>query len=245
MEKCFGEDFMTKDNVKILYAVKTTKRYLTRIESILNTWLKDIPDYIFFSDHEDPERNIICASNDSSYLGTLDKSLYFFNNAGKIFLEDKSILDCYDWVFVCDDDTFVNTKLVNDFINDKDTSDRVAYCSVISINNEEDSTNRIFVDYKDVFEECGAFHYYSGGAGILISSNTLKSIDEYVKNGIVYDDAVIGLNLIKNNVELVDSKLFNSQPPEHYGRSDESILEKISYHHIKSERMKVLFDILN
>lgn len=109
-------------NDKIFYAIKTTKRYQTRIDSILNTWLTGIDDYIFFSDHEDLDNNIILSSLDSSYEGTLEKFLYFFNNVGSISHKDsdKSVLDYYDWIFVCDDDTFVNTKMLEKFVTECD-----------------------------------------------------------------------------------------------------------------------------
>lgn len=236
--------------MKILYAIKTTQKYLNRVQTILDTWLNDIDDYIFFSDHEDPGKNIILSSSDSSYMGTLDKSLYFFNNTKNIFLEEKSILDEYDWILVCDDDTFVNTKKCNEFVNGKDTSNSIAYCSIIS--PKKDPRNAIFRDYHNIFNQYNAFHYHSGGAGILISCDTLKKINEnvksefpFVKNGIRFDDAVIGLNLIKHGVELIDSELFCSQGPSFYGNNDEDIKNKITYHHIDCDKMKVFWDILN
>lgn len=236
--------------MKILYVIKTTKKYLNRIDTVLDTWLNGIDDYIFLSDHEDSEKNIILSSTDSGPWGLIDKSLYFFNNAKNIFLEGKSVLDVYDWILVCDDDTFVNTKKCNEFVMNKDTSDNVAYCSIISPQNNPE--NAIWAEYHDIFKQYDIFHYHSGGAGILISCNTLSKIHEnsnnespFVKNGIKYEDAGISLNLIKNKVNLIDSELFCSQSPGFYGDSDENVKNKITYHHIDTEKMKTFYSILN
>ena len=52
---------------KILYSLKTTRKYENRRKSQLETWLSGIEDYIYYSDHEDIDKNIILASHDDTY----------------------------------------------------------------------------------------------------------------------------------------------------------------------------------
>lgn len=72
----------------ILYALKTTKKYESRRKCQLETWLSGIENYIYYSDHEDLENNVIFTSHDDSYQGLMEKSLYFYNNLGNIFLNE-------------------------------------------------------------------------------------------------------------------------------------------------------------
>jgi len=224
--------------VKILYALKTTKKYQSRINSVLETWLSGCNDYVFYSDHEDLENNVILSSHDSSYEGLVDKSLYFFNNLGNIFLIDKdhSIIDYYDWILVCDDDTFVNRQMVEKFLHECDDSQ--AYCEVIS--PQKSPGNYIWTEYSNILrkDDC----YYSGGAGILISTKSIKKINKFLDYGMRFEDATIGITLNRNGIKLVDCPLFKSQPPEFWGQSDKDIIDNITYHHISEDRMYKLYE---
>lgn len=223
---------------KILYALKTTKKYQTRIDAVLKTWLSECKDYIFYSDHEDSNNNIILSSYDSTYEGLVDKSLYFFNNLGNIFLNDNdcSIIDHYDWILVCDDDTFVNRKMVEKFTQECDDSN--AYCETIS--PKKSPGNYIWTEYSNVLngDDC----YYSGGAGILISTKNIKKINKFCDYGMRFEDATIGITLHRNGIKLVDCPLFKSQPPEFWGQTDRDIIDNITYHHINEDRMYKLYD---
>jgi len=221
---------------KILYAIKTTKKYQERIDAILNTWLTDIDDYIFYSDHEDSEKNVILASADSSYLsGTLAKTLWFFNNLSNIFIaDDKNILDEYDWIFFVDDDTFVNVENTKTFLETLD--DNFAYGHLFT--SEKDSGNPIWNLYKNILKETDCYH--SGGAGFLISTESLKKIT-FVEYNMVFDDATIGVNLLRNGVNLVHDERFNPDLPESFGKTDKDIVNEITYHHISPEKMVELY----
>lgn len=226
---------------KVLYAIKTTSKYQSRINSVLETWLSGLDDYIFYSDHEDTSKNIILSSHDSSYEGLVEKSLYFYNNLGNIFINenDESILDYYDWVLVCDDDTFVNTKKVKEFVKDCDPTK--AYCEIISPQKNPD--NPIWSEYSDILNQTDL--YYSGGAGILLPTNCIKKINKFLDYKIRFEDCTIGITLHRNGIILVDCPLFHSQQPEFWGHSDKDIIDNMTYHHIDENRMYKLQGYLN
>lgn len=224
---------------KLLFAIKTTKKYQHRIDTILDTWLKNIDDYIFYSDHEDPEKNVVLASQDTSYLsGTLSKTLWFFNNLNKIFVEDnKTVLEEYDYIFFVDDDTYVNVNNLKQFLNTIDKKSVYGHMFTPQKNIE----NPIWNLYKNILKETDSYH--SGGAGYIIPTNILKSV-EFVDLGIVFDDAAIGINLIRNGVNLVHDERFNPENPEFYHRDNFDIINKITYHHISPSKMLELHKIV-
>lgn len=227
---------------KILYVVKTTQKHGNRISAILNTWLSGDEDYIFISDHEDLEKNIILTSDDSSYEGVLKKSLFFYNNLNNIKCNgsDVNILDYYDWILSCDDDTFVNTKMVRDFLKKCDKNDLLAYC--VNVSPDKYPGNPVWSEYSHIFKDGDC--YFSGGGGILISSCTLKKVNNFVDYGNRFDDVAIGLHLHRSGVKLIDCSLFHSTHPEFYGHTDSDIINSITYHHISHDRMYDMYNYI-
>lgn len=222
---------------KILYCIKTTKLYENRVNTIFNTWLTGIDDYIFYSEHEDESKNIIKVCEDGTYGGLEIKGLNFFNLIKTIETDKgENILNCYDWLFLVDDDTFVNVKNLNTFAKTADKNK--AYGQIFTF--EKDSGNPMF--RSPGFDK--STRWYSGGAGILISSESLKKVDNYKNFNTNHDDVSIGINLTKNGIELIDSDLFNSEPPEVWGEVDEDIIKKITYHHLTEDRMYKLYSIV-
>jgi hypothetical protein len=220
---------------KIFFCVKTTQKYKDRIDTILDTWLNGIDDFIFYSDHEDSEKNVVLSSNDSSYFGCLQKTIWTFNNLKNIYYSDKSVLKCYDWVCVVDDDTFVNTKKLDEYI--EEITDDSVYGDLITPENSPD--NPI---WKDLVLEHD-YVYHSGGGGVLIPSKLLLDI-EFEECGTVWDDVTVGVIFGRNNIPLVDSEVFKSQPPEFYGNTDDDVKNVVTYHHIKPDRMRLFYEKL-
>lgn len=222
---------------KVLFAIKTTEKYKSRVDAIFNTWLKDIEDYIFYSEHEDENKNIIKVCDDGSYGGLEIKGLNFFNLLKDIETKDgEKILEYYDWIFFVDDDTFVNFKKLNEFI---ETCDRAkAYGEIFTY--ETHPTNPLYSNPN--FNKLTK--WYSGGAGLLISTDSLKKIKYYENYNSRHDDVSVGINLISNGIVLENCDLFKSQPPEFWGDNDVEVLKKITYHHISENRMYELYSLL-
>jgi hypothetical protein len=222
---------------KILFAIKTTEKYKSRVDAIFDTWLSTIDDYIFYSEHEDSERNIIKVCDDGSYGGLEIKGLNFFNLLKDIETSDGvKILDHYDWIFFVDDDTFVNKKMLNKFVKICDKTK--AYGEIFTYKTHP--SNPLFLNPS--FNKLTT--WYSGGAGLLISADALKKVDYYENYNSRHDDVSIGINLVNSGISLVNSDLFRSQPPEFWGDDDECVNEKITYHHVNESKMFKLYSLL-
>jgi hypothetical protein len=87
---------------KILYVILHTCTRPDRHDGIVNSWGKDV-DYIFYADCDNEEKKIVKVSDDSTYSSNEPKHI----NVIKYLIENDYQ---YDWFFFCDDDTFVNTK---------------------------------------------------------------------------------------------------------------------------------------
>lgn len=223
--------------MKILYCIKTTERYQNRRDSIKDTWLKNVDDYLFYSDHEDLDNSIIKVCEDSSYGGLEEKGVNFYNLLKDIEIQsEKNVLEYYDWLFLVDDDTFVNTKNLNDFAQGADESK--GYGEIFTYETHPDNPMFSSPSFKK------SYKWYSGGAGLLVSTKTIKSINEFINYNTRHDDVSIGLTFFNNGVELVDSDNFNSQPPEFWGETDLDIKNKITYHHIDENKMLDLYKVL-
>lgn len=222
---------------KILYCIKTTEQYYNRINSVKNTWLTGIEDYIFYSEHDDPSNNIIKVCDNGSYGGLEEKGVNFFNLLKNIDVEEgKSVLEYYDWIFFVDDDTFVNTKNLQSFAETADKNK--VYGEIFTYETHPDNPMYKAPGFKN------SYKWYSGGAGMLSHTSLLKKVPEFINYQTRHDDVSIGLSFVNNGIELVNSDNFNSQPPEFWGDSDEDIKNKITYHHINEQRMEKLYSIV-
>jgi hypothetical protein len=223
--------------MKILYCIKTTSQYQSRIDAAKNTWLRGVEDYIFYSEHEDPNSNVIKVCDDGSYGGLEEKGVNFYNLLKHIEVEEnKNVLQYYDWLFMVDDDTFVNTKNLYQFAKTADKEN--VYGEIFTYKTHPDNPMYQSPGFKK------SSKWYSGGAGLLVHTSVISKIPEFVNYKTRHDDVSIGLTFGNNGVELIDSDNFNSQPPEFWGETDLDIKNKITYHHITEERMEQLHKIL-
>ena len=158
---------------KILYVILHTCTRPDRHDGIVNSWGKDV-DYIFYADCDNEEKKIIKVSDDSSYSSNEPKHI----NVIKYLIENDYQ---YDWFFFCDDDTFVNTKRLENNLENFDvekingyvlkgtwSGDRdLSYCFKdlnIEYNHSEDFRSQN-PDYykvdKTLIKDIFTFHYIS------------------------------------------------------------------------------------
>jgi hypothetical protein len=206
--------------MKILYVIMHTQNQSDRYDNVMNTWGKDV-DCIFYSDHEDLDRNIIKSSDDNSYKSNEEK---FCNILSLIPEKYKN----YDWFLFCDNDTFVNTKLMSEKISDFDE-------------------NIVYGQELNTYHSDKSLYYVSGGAGKLISNKILQLIKGNVPNRkTTYADVTLGYALRELNIPIQDYPLFKSQPPEFYKINDSDVQNFITFHYIKTtELMKRLYNLTN
>lgn len=189
---------------KILCLIMTSHKRIQHINNILNTWAKDI-DCIFYSDHQ---LDIILKVTDrDDYLSNEIKTINIINQLPEKYLE-------FDWYLFCDDDTFVNTKLLKENINNFDK-------------------NEVVGSMMNYWPNDRSIYYLSGGAGFLMHKNIYLKIRNNISiYNTGYNDVSLGIFYRNNNIKIADSKLFNSQPPDTYSISD--VHNFITFHYIKT-----------
>jgi hypothetical protein len=208
---------------KILYVILHGSMNPERYFNVKETWGKDV-DCLFYSDHEDAEKNIIKVSDRKDYWSNepkhINSIIYVGNN-----------INNYEWFFFCDDDTFVNTEKLNSLL---DTFDKnKVHGEILRTNN-----------YRGVPIPPPILEYCSGGAGYLIHSNNLKLISKEIKIlNTGYSDVTLGLFLRELKIPVSNLELFRSQPPNFYNYTTEEIKNYITFHYIKSkEEMNKLLE---
>lgn len=205
---------------KILYVILHGIVNKNRYNNVMNTWGRD-KDVLFYADYDDDDKNVIKMSENTSYSSNEEKHINVIK-----FLNENNKYD-YEWFFFCDDDTFVNTKKLEDSLDTFDPN---------------------FVNGSVINSWASDFSlsYCSGGAGMLINFNLLKKINLNIKNyNTSFADVSIGLSIREGNIKCANSSLFNSQPPEFYNIQINDIKNYISFHYIKTEdKMKnILYNL--
>jgi hypothetical protein len=206
--------------MKILYLILHTKKYENNYKNVISTWGKDV-DFLFYSDHEDKGKNIIKVSNRDDYHSNEEKFVNVVKQLPKEYLN-------YDWFFFCDNDTYVNTKLLNN--------------SITKFNIDFIYGQEIHTWTPDL-----SLGYFSGGAGYLVSNKILRHMIDNLKNyNTGFSDVTFGLYIREHNIQKLPSDLFKSQPPEYYYINLEDTKNYISFHYIKTfEMMNKLYQISN
>ncbi len=215
-------------NVDILFLIISSRKYVNTRQAVLKeTWLQNAY-YNFLSDYQgnssDLDFNLLMSNNDD-YLGCAEKVSNGLKFASK---------QNYSWFFICDDDAFVNTKNLSSFIKTCDPS-----CSYGLILDKKNSpTNPIWGQYPKLK------HYFSGGAGILLSQKTIIEMNKINLDrfyGVGWSDLAIGLILQEIDAKMVSDSRFNSLAPHNYNHDLDTILSNITYHYITEDIMRWLY----
>jgi hypothetical protein len=187
---------------KIIYFLLTTESYKERQENILNSWGKDL-DLFFYSEHEDKERNTIkvCDVNNVEI-----KQISVFKYIEKTHYND------YEWYFFGDDDTFVNTKLLN---------------------KEIDNFDKNKIHGSDIFGCWNDLHYPSGGAGFLIHNSVIDKFFDSKNFNVGYGDVTFGLNMEEKNIKIQNNEKFLSQHLDYYKIPHQKANEYLTFHYVK------------
>ena len=179
-------------------------------------------DFLFYADYEDLDNNVYKVSNADYYESNEIKHINILN-----LIKQSEIYKKYSFVYFVDDDTYVsiiNLKLFLEKFKDSKLS-----CIGQILQADTNPTNYVFKKYPDL-------KYPSGGAGYIMSADIFSNVQ--FKNFFTgYSDVSLGLNFNHfNNVRLIHSDLFNSQPPTFYKDSTDLQHEAISYHYIKTKQ---------
>jgi hypothetical protein len=205
---------------KILYVILHTCIRPDRYDGVVNSWGKDV-DFLFYADCDNEEKKIVKVSDDSTYSSNEPKHV----NVIKYLIENDYQ---YEWFFFCDDDTFVNTKNLEQNIDNFD---------------KNKITGSIL---KGTWGKDRTLDYCSGGAGYLINKSLLIEISKLIKNcGSGYSDVSLGICVRDNEFELYNDEKFNSQNPDYYERKIDTIKNMFTYHYVSSDTMIEMYNLIN
>lgn len=205
---------------KILYVILHTCKRPERYDGVVNSWGKDV-DFIFYSDCDNKEKKIIKVSDDSTYSSNEAKHI----NIIKYLIEHDYQ---YEWFFFCDDDTFVNTKNLENSLD------------LFDINKINGGV------LNGTWNTDKSLNYCSGGAGYVIHNTTLRKISGSIKStDSGYSDVSLGICCRELNIELNHSENFKSQNPNYYKQEVTTIKDIFTFHYISPELMSEMYDIIN
>jgi hypothetical protein len=201
---------MSQDKQKICYIVLTCEKYIsTRVKWQNETFFKNVKEEdVFFLSCKKSGTNIYGWDTEDNYESCPSKYIAFFKNM---------TID-YDWYCFIDDDTFINTNNLNEYLKKLDS-------------NKTSYIGRLCLNYSPPF-------YMSGGAGFILSKKTYVDLLQYIKNTdkidllqSIYSDLSVGLWIKKiKDVEYINNDNFN--PTTHNKSSD--LNEFISFHYLKT-----------
>lgn len=225
--------------MKILVSILSYKGGRERICSCISTWLRDIDpphDYIIYGDNfiESTFRKSINVVNGNFKDVRINLPLKTLNMLEYI-IQDTS----WDFLYKCDDDTFLNFKNLKKLLKKYDPS-KDLYMG-----------ERIFLGKTD-------FQYAQGGAGYVLSRSSvekclphLREIAPNRKRNYDAEDYSIGKALSLAGIELNHNKLFNSGMHPNDASYKSNALKSyqnmisnnyISTHYVRPDWMKILMD---
>jgi len=206
--------------------ILTTHKNKNRQKTILDTWLKERNNYIFYTDKNTGVGNQVEVDPDDTYYSNGKKNL-----AELLRVYRTEHYKNVDWMLFCDDDTYVNLSKLEEMLHTLNQSKM--YGSLL----------------KGTWPPDTGLEYLSGGAGYLLSSKLIEDkgvpqLDYLIKS--YYSDVCVGLWARDNDIEMVDVKGFYSQDPSFYNLTDEDIKQSYTFHYIKKhEDVHRLMDIFN
>jgi hypothetical protein len=210
---------MSKKIKKVLYVILHGSINPQRYYNVKESWGKNV-DCLFYSDHNDVDKNIIKVSDRTDYHSNEEKHI------NSLQYVSTNIKD-YEWFFFCDDDTFVNTQKLEGLLDIFD----------------KNSIHGSLLD-EGHWPTDKSLNFCSGGAGYLIHSELLTNIIEHIKIlNTGYSDVTLGLHLRTLNIKSINHNFFKSQPPSFFNIPINETKNYITFHYIKTiDEMKLLLE---
>lgn len=205
--------------MKTLFVIVTASKFRdTRQKALRETWLKG-QNHIFASD--ELGYNTLNLSSKKGHASAEEKQI----NAIR-YVARYSIQGGIDKVFFCDDDTFVNVR---------NLSDNVVNCGHV-LSEESDPRNPLWKQRPN-------FRYYSGGAGFVLDIESVKKIAALeIGPWTGFGDIKVGEMMARAGLQLNNHPSFFKDSPEHFGHSAQVVRSALTYHYIKPDRMRTLWE---
>jgi len=199
--------------MKVIIGILSALSYNKRRQDCINTWYSELKKYNI-------EAYFLIGNNSNNYI--IDKNILYlpckddYNHLpSKTFHFCKWALENreFDYLFKCDDDTFVQVDRFAQYKTDKD------YIGIDPIGNGE---------------------LNSGGAGYFLSKKSVKLIVDGFKHEIGLEDLLIAQFLKQNNIERTEDHRFQAC---HLDRTEPSQNNDIiTCHYIRDNDMYKLYN---
>lgn len=233
---------------RVMFVILTCrKNYETRMKSVLDSWLSEVPpdNFIFLADDDDKNRKMIY--DNRIPLGYEFVQMKYYH----LFLNIKSIVDLskFDYFFFVDDDTFVNTRNLQKAI-DRFESGPTWMGQTITVKGWDTNGHRMFGNYED-FPPLG-FKYPSGGSGFIANKDLVVQISNYLNgnNSVpasMWSDMTFGVWAWNSGGASIieDNSLFHESKPESLDDDGKTFIrDSLTFHYIDHDMQRALWQIV-
>lgn len=194
----------------------TTYSNKDRQESILNTWLKNHDQYVFYTDFDSGIGNQIELTTNTQIDSGGEKHILEIQRIIREKLFNK-----HEWFYFCDDDTIVNMNKLYKFC-------------------EHVEKNKVYGAVGNTWPEDRSLFYLSGGAGYLVHSDIFKNKNYPRLKRIIWGDVQFGIWLKEQNIKPIHVDEFKWDHPKQFNldinnsADYDMIKSNISFHYIKT-----------
>jgi hypothetical protein len=218
--------------MKILTAILTCSSTQDRANACLNTWIREIKvphDYVFYGDESQSQsmnKTWNCSPDKGESRRGLPEKTY------KMLV--KSLKHEWDFLFKCDDDTYVVFDSLIEFLKNYDPS-------------------------QDLYigKELGRRGYAQGGAGYILTRTAVKNCINSLKyfygdkfKNKYAEDYSVGLALREQKINLTHTNLLSTPNPT-TAKQNQSVCfdaiikdNKITTHYVEAETMNKIYDFI-
>jgi hypothetical protein len=220
--------------MKILAATLTYSGTQPQADACINTWISDIRqphDHFFYGDESQSKKNSktwICTPDEGEHRSRLPEKTYK--------MLKRSLEYDWDFLFKCDDDTFVRFDRLIEFLKNFDSS------------------HDLYIGRKIL---SGPLSYAQGGAGYILTRSAVKKCLLELKK--IYNDREInkraedysvGLALQRLNIFLSHTDQLSTPRPDTARKDQNACInaiikgKKITTHYVRPETMMEIYDLV-
>ena len=216
----------------------TCNAYLqTRARGILETWGAHVGDSLIFLGDDDVKvegfTQLDCIHPEEAHPGRTENA--YEDAPHKLFNALRRIAydSTYQWCFFCDDDTYIKVERLMQYVSSKSTDNVCIYAKNQVGNYPQDES----------------LQYPSGGAGWLVSMETLQKIIPHLDNVPMsipdrWCDVMLGFALQTAGIPIIDDGVFYDRTPEdewsewQWSHGQVNKQPGITYHNLEAPKMR-------
>ena len=231
-----------------IYPLTCDKYIPTRVKTAMGTWASGHTEKVIFlgdRDIKDQEtgslRQLDCMSPRSAHPALTDNP--YEDAPHKLFNAFRKLADSEygaEWMFFCDDDTYVKVHLLEDYVKTVTEKYGSNHISLWGIN------------LQGQYEFERSLSYPSGGAGYLVNRSTLQKIVPHLDSverskPDSWGDVMLGFAMQKAGVNIIDDNVFydldfmDEWREWQWSRGKHNSTPAITYHYMTPEKMLAFY----